>query len=317
MHSYFLPIGLIFAFLFAWFFPESGQRLEQQGLIPWMVVIIFLVNGYQTRLHQITGDVSLIKTVILAILINLLISPFLGLAVVSLFHMPSELALGLIVISTVPATLSSGIVMTKIAGGSGPQALILTILLNIIGVFSIPFILKLILEQTGLISLSPWPLLQQLLLIILLPFVIGMLFRSIFQQLGDQRLLAYLPSICVIGTVWLSMSASTETLGQLNLPLLLWIILASISIHGGLMLLCWLSRLLHPSERGEWLALLFTASQKTLPVAVGVLTALEQPAGLALLACILFHFQQLFIDSILASWLKKSSLERSVHKYKI
>lgn len=310
MHSYFLPIGLFFAFLFAWFFPESGQRLEQQGLIPWMVVIIFLIHGYQTRLHQITGDASLIKTVILAILINLLISPFLGLAVVSLLHIPPGLALGLVVISTVPATLSSCIVITQIAGGSGPKALIITILLNIIGVFSIPFILELILEQMDLISLSPWPLLQQLLLIILLPFVIGILSRSIFQQQGNQWLLAYLPSTCVIGTVWLSMSASTETLGQLNLPLLLWIILASISIHGGLMLLCWLSRFLHPSERGEWLALLFTASQKTLPVAVGVLTALEQPAGLALLACILFHFQQLFIDSILASWLEKSSLKR-------
>ncbi len=309
MRNYFLPTGLIFAFLFAWFFPEPGQQLEQQGLILWMVVIIFLVNGYKTRPEQLSGDLSLLKTIILAILINLLISPFLALAVVTLLHIPADLALGLIVISSVPATLSSCIVITQIAGGSAPKALILTLLLNIIGVFSIPFILKLILEQMDLLSLSPWPLLQQLLLIILLPFITGMLLHVILPQYDRHRLLAYLPSGCVIATVWLSMSASTETLRQLNLPVLLWITLASISIHCSLLLLCWLSRLIHPSEYGEWLALLFSASQKTLPVAVGVLTALKQSAGLALLACIIFHFQQLFIDSMLASWLEKNSLK--------
>ncbi len=308
MNSYYLPVGLLLAFLTAFSIPESGHFFEQQGLIPWMVVIIFLVNGYQTRLHQIPRDTSLIKTALLAVFINLLISPFIGLAVVSLLNIPTGLALGLVVTATVPATLSSGIVMTQIAGGDGTKALLLTILLNLIGVFTIPFMLELTLDRVGLISLSPWPLLQQLMLIVLLPFVIGVLSRSLLHIPAKSGILAYLPSTCVIGTVWMSMSASTETLRQLNLQLLLLIIIASSIIHGGLMLLCWLSRKLHPSDRAEWLALLFTASQKTLPVSIGVLTALDQPAGLALLACILFHFQQLFIDSIVAAKFRKTAL---------
>jgi sodium/bile acid cotransporter 7 len=38
-----------------------------------------------------------------------------------------------------------------------------------------------------------------------------------------------------------------------------------------------------------------------LPVAIGALAALKQPIGLAMVVCIVFHFLQLFLDSIIAS----------------
>jgi len=164
-----------------------------------------------------------------------------------------------------------------------------------------PFMLQLTLEHVGIFSLSPWPLLRQLILIVLLPFIIGMISKRIIRIPPRNIVLRYLPSTCVIATVWMSMSASSETLKELNPSLLALIALSAACIHAVLILLCWLSRLLYRSQREEWLALLFTASQKTLPVAVGVLTFLHQPAGLALVACILFHFMQLFADSLLAS----------------
>jgi len=301
MNSYFLPLGLGLAFIVAWLTPEPGRVLGQWGLIPWMVVVIFLVNGYQTRLHQIAMDRGLIVTALLAIAINLLVSPFIGLFMATLSGLPDGAALGLVVMASVPATLSSGIVMTQLAGGDAVKALILTIVLNLCGVFILPLTLLVTLGSAGIVDLSPWSLLLQLIQIVLLPFIIGMLLRRIRALRPKPFLLKYLPSLCVIGTVWMSMSSSSDTLREISVGLLLLILLCAGVVHGALQLLCWGARRFHKIDRAEALALLFTASQKTLPVAIGVLTAMDHPVGIAIVACIMFHFLQLFWDALLAA----------------
>jgi len=305
MSSLFLPTGLVLAFVISWLIPEPGKLLQGVGLIPWMVIIIFLVNGYQTQLHQISLKGTIWKTIGVAILINLLISPLLGLGATMLLALPVGAAIGLIVTATVPSTLSSGIVMTQLAGGDGVKALLLTIILNLLGVFTIPFMLQLLMSQAGGIEISAWPLLKTLVLIVLIPFIIGMASRYFFSLSKKNKLLVYLPSSCVIATVWMSVSTSSDTLRELSPRLLIYIAIGSILLHGALLLLCWISRYLVPTERGEWLALLFTASQKTLPVSVGVLAALNQPIGIALVVCVLFHFLQLFVDALIAAQFAK------------
>lgn len=307
MSSKFLPVGLILAFIVSWFFPEPGNALQEVGLIPWMVITIFLINGYQTQLRHISFKGTIWKTLLIAIVINLFISPFIGLGLSLLLALPAGAAIGLVVTATVPSTLSSGIVMTQLAGGDGPKALLMTIILNLLGVFSIPFMLQWVLSQGGVVELSPWPLLKTLVMIVLIPFIIGMVSRALLDLPSKHKLITYLPSSCVIATVWMSVSASTDTLKELSLTLLIIIAIGSVLLHGVLLLLCIVSRQINPTERGEWLALLFTASQKTLPVAVGVLAALNQPIGVALVVCVLFHFLQLFIDAIIASRFAKSS----------
>lgn len=306
MSGYFLPVGLLLAFFMAWIAPQPGMVLQQLGLIPWMVVTIFLINGYQTVLGQVPLSGKLWGTALIAILISLFISPFLGLVTASLLALPSAAAIGLIVTATVPSTLSSGIVMTQLAQGDGFKALFLTILLNLLGVFTIPFLLPVVLENVGNLEISPWPLLKQLLTIVLIPFVLGMLGRRAIQLPPRHWLIRYLPSSCVILTVWMSVSASSDTLKEISLPLIGSMIFAAMLLHGALLLLCLGARHIYQPERGEWLALLFTASQKTLPVAVGVLAALNQPIGVALVACILFHFLQLLVDSMLAAKLARA-----------
>ncbi|MES9858126.1 MAG: bile acid:sodium symporter [Sedimenticola sp.] len=305
MSNYFLPIGLIVAFALAWIAPQPGALLKEMGLIPWMVVTIFLVNGYHTRLNQLTGQWRLFKTALIAIVINLILAPLIGFSIASGIDLPPGATLGLILTASVPTTLSSAIVLTKIAGGDAVKALTLTILLNLIGVFTLPFTLQLLLEGGGIIDLSPWPLLQQLMLIVLLPFFIGLMIRQLTDNPNKNRLLSYLPSLCVLSTVWMSMSASTETLKTISLQEIGMIILASAVIHSLLLLLGQLSRSVHRSERAEWLALLFTSSQKTLPLAIAALAALDRSTGPALVACILFHFVQLLEDSLLAAKLKR------------
>lgn len=305
MNSYFLPVGLLLAFVIAWFQPQPGTLMQQWGLIPWMVVVIFLVNGYQTDLKALPRGRSILFAAAIGFVISLLISPFIGLAAVSTLPLPVGAAIGIVVMATVPPTLSSGIVMTGIAGGNVVKALFLTVVLNLIGVFTIPYMLHLTLGGAGVVDISPLPMLRQLVMLVLVPFVLGMLAKRLIAA-PLSPWLKQVPTLCVIGTVWMSVSASVDTLRVLNVELMLSIGVAALIVHGLLLLLCWAARYLYRPSRSEWIALLFPVAQKTLPVAIGVLAAMNEPLGLALVACILFHFLQLFIDSMIASRLGRA-----------
>ncbi len=301
MSAIILPIGLVLALIVAILFPAPGTSLKDLGIVPWMVVTIFVINGFQTSLNNLQFKKKILITLLAATIINLFIAPILGSYIALSLQLSEQITIGLIVAMAVPATLSSGIVITGLAGGDTGKALFFTIALNLIGIFSIPFMLQWMLNGAGLVELSSWPLLKQLLSIVLLPFVVGLLIQKVHKGKPFNKLIGYIPSLCVITTAWVSLSSSAELLKSLNAVSILLILAASVVAHCALLALCTLYKLLHRVERGEWLAMLFTASQKTLPVAVGVLTSLKIEIGVALVTCILLHFVQLFIDSILAN----------------
>ncbi len=311
MKSLFLPVGLIITFIIAWFLPEPGTYLKQIGLIPWMVITIFLINGYQTNLSELPRDKTFFSALIVGGLISLIISPLVGLGMSTLFSLPAGFALGLIVKATVPPTLSTCIVMTQLSNGYPLWALIMTVALNIVGVFTIPFMLGLTLDNGADISIEPLPLLQKLMLLVLLPFILGLLAKRVMSLNPKHVVLQYLPSGCVIATVWMALSESSEILYQIEPLSLVKIALAALSVHFILMGLSVIASLLLKLDPAAKLAMLFTVSQKTLPVAVSVLTAmnLDIPVGEAVLVCVTFHFLMLFCDSMIAPKLKLKSVE--------
>lgn len=311
MKSLFLPVGLIIAFVIAWFLPEPGTYLKQIGLIPWMVITIFLINGYQTNLSELPRDKTFFSALIVGGLISLIIGPLVGLGMSTLFALPAGFALGLIVKATVPPTLSTCIVMTQLSNGYPLWALIMTVALNIVGVFTIPFMLGLTLDNGADISIEPLPLLQKLMLLVLLPFILGLLAKRVMSLNPKHVVLQYLPSGCVIATVWMALSESSEILYQIEPLSLVKIALAALSVHFILMGLSVIASLLLKLDPAAKLAMLFTVSQKTLPVAVSVLTAmnLDIPVGEAVLVCVTFHFLMLFCDAMIAPKLKLKSAE--------
>ncbi len=304
MQQWFLPAGLVLAILLALVAPGPGAALSGTGLVSGLVLLIFLINGYQTRLDMLSLGGRFVGVLASGFVIGLLLSPFLGLAAATLLGLPAAAALGLVVMASMPPTLSSGVILTENAGGDTLWAMLLTILLNLAGIFTIPFVLDLTLEAGTEVAVSPWPLLWRLLGLVLLPFVIGGLLRRLLARKAPGWV-RYVPSTCIILAVWMSMSASRATLLELTLGALLLIALGSLLVHGGLLGLCAATGRGLGLAAGERIALLFVVSQKTLPLAVGVLTALNAPIASALVVCIVFHFLQLMLDALIATRLRR------------
>jgi len=304
VQQWFLPVGLVLAMAFALVAPLPGSVLNETGLVLGLVPLIFLVNGYQTRFDTLSLRKRFVGVLLTGVVIGLLLSPFIGLGTAALLGLPASAALGLVVMASMPPTLSSGVIMTENAGGQTLWAMMLTILLNLIGIFTIPFILSLTLETGAEVVISPWPLLLRLLFVVLLPFVLGDLLRRILSRKAPGWV-RYVPSSCIIVTVWMSMSASRGTLFELTVGAFMMIVVGSLLVHGSLLALCAASGRGLRLAANERIALLLVVSQKTLPVAIGVLTALNVPIAGALVVCIVFHFLQLMVDAVIAARLRR------------
>jgi sodium/bile acid cotransporter 7 len=301
MRQLFLPLGLILAAIFALTLPQAGVVLADHSGIKLTIIIIFLVSGYQTGTAEIPLNKGLFHIFLTAAAVSLLLAPLLGLAVGSLLALPPSLVIGLLIICAVPPTLSSGIVITGISRGNTVLALMLTISLNLTGILTLPIILQLCLKASGPVTLDQWALFTKMLLLVLLPFVLGKSLRIMVQKQRISPNWSYVNSSCVILAVYISLAVSRQEFFRTDAGQYLAVLFSVSLVHLLLLGINSQAANLLKLNSEDSKTLLFVASQKTLPVSLAVLTGLHHDTGNAVIVCLLFHFVQLLIDSVLAS----------------
>jgi solute carrier family 10 (sodium/bile acid cotransporter), member 7 len=301
--SLYLPIGLIIALITSFLAKDFGVYLKENDAVPWFIVLIFLINGFQFADRKLHFSKNLLISLIIGAIIVFCVAPFLALLANKFMALPFACAVGLIVISTMPPTISSGIVITNNSGGDVPKAIFFTLILNGLGVFIIPFILGFFLNKGIELQIDSLPLLKKMSLLILFPFIIGVLMKKLVlvnSKINSLKWIGYIPSTCVIFTVYVSLSFSIDKLMNTPLALLPKIIISVILVHVLLLLITTLFTKITKTNKEQSIAFIFVCSQKTLPVAMSVLAVIGDPTGLALIVCIIFHFLQLLIDSFYA-----------------
>jgi sodium/bile acid cotransporter 7 len=306
LKKHFLPVGLVGVALIGLGYPRPGLFMAGLPTQYAAVSIIFVCSGMLLRTSEVRKALSSWKATSWGSFSILFLTPLLGAFLALKLPLAPEFQLGLALFCCMPTTLSSGIALTIQARGNMALALLLTVLTNVLGVFTVPFVLARLLEAAGKVELSGGELLLDLCLSILLPLTLGWaLQRFIGAWIGRNRDWITLASnLALISIPWMKFSQSAERLGQLLASSLLLVVLSGALIH-----LLYLalndgaSRLLRlPLEARK--AVVILASQKTLPVAMTVLAFLPVPAetkGLIAIPCITSHLSQIFLDAFLAT----------------
>jgi solute carrier family 10 (sodium/bile acid cotransporter), member 7 len=305
MKQLFLPLGLTLAVIFALTLPAGGTFISDHYGLKALVFIIFLVSGYQTGSKGLALDKKLAALFLVAALISLVLAPLLGLIVSRVLTLPFHLAMGLIIISTVPPTISSGVVITEVSHGNSVLALFLTISLNLLGIFTMPFILDLCLKAAGPVDINQIALLLKMLFLVLLPFAIGKAIRNLRSRQRILPLWSYINSSCVILIVYSSLATSKAAFTELTLSDYMTILAGVACVHLLLLAVSAQSGKILELSTADFKAMLFVTSQKTLAIALAVLTSVTFDTGNAIIVCLMFHFFQLFVDSFLASAIQK------------
>ncbi|MDY6822450.1 MAG: bile acid:sodium symporter [Thermodesulfobacteriota bacterium] len=113
-----------------------------------VIFLVFLFSGMLLNPRLIRSGLSDISGTLLALALIFLIAPAIT-ALAGLAPLQTCFAIGLFLVAVMPTTMSSGVVMSVAAGGNPAHALFITILANIICMFTIPLTFPLLLNLTN------------------------------------------------------------------------------------------------------------------------------------------------------------------------
>lgn len=228
-----------------------------------------------------------------------------------------DFRLGLMIAASVPSTLAAAAVITRKAGGNDAVSLLITMATNLSCFLITPALLRL---TTGAdVDIKTEQMMVELALTVMLPLALGQLVRQP-RPLHDfaTRFKTSISTSAQMLIVVVVFSAALragiklhEHSGLLGLGSVLTVWGSCIVSHLAAVLVgLWLAhRCGLPTDISD--AVGFAGSQKTLPIGVYIATLpVFQSYPFALLPMLLFHASQLFIDTLLASYLAQQATVR-------
>lgn len=228
--SQWLVIGFGLSCLLAYFFPNvaahGGIIKSEYSILYGAVAFIFLVSGLQLsheklrenltnmRLHVIVQGISFVLIpVIMLIIIRIVIAA----GDLSSGAIDTSVLVGMVVLSCLPTTIASNVVMTRAAGGDDAAAIIEVVIGNSLGTFICPGLIYAFLPPQP--EFDAWrpadistlgrmyaDVSKQLGLSVLLPLVVGQVIRWFFtkqvQWALNRLYLAKVSAFFLITLVW-------------------------------------------------------------------------------------------------------------------
>jgi solute carrier family 10 (sodium/bile acid cotransporter), member 7 len=307
-----------------WFFVAIGVVLAAaaglQGHTRWVqdfhvltvgIFLAFLVTGLTLDISKLSFQSLQLKAAVAAMISSLGVIPLLAWAS-SGFFLHAEFVIGVCIIATAPVSVVSGTVMTALGKGNIPLSVVICVLGNILGIFSMPFSLKWMVEGAGSIHLPVVEMLSNLVATVLLPIVLGAFFQS--------RLNAYLTRfnkafsvfqqsivLLIIFSAFAGAGATIASAGSM-LPVLAVFTLA---LHALILAINYgIARLI----RLDWpstVAFTLHTSQKTLTVSYVVWAGFfAAHFPLAMIPGIMYHLTQMVMDTVVAEQMKNRNVRQ-------
>ncbi len=283
---------------------DMGTWVKRRHGTDIMVFLIFLISGLVMDIRKLEAGVRDIRATLTALGLIVVISPLMA-AVAFFLPLDPGLMVGLFIVAAMPTTLSSGVVMTQTAGGNMAHALFVTIVSNLIAIFSIPFVLPLLLAGLDLeqrIQIEKGDIICKLIVLVLIPLLLGMGLKISVCKSGrlERWRLQMVSQFMILAIVFISLSGAKPVLEKPGMPLLIPVFLVTV-FHA--ILLAWAFLLVRVMRipRGRFESIVFMGTQKTLPLSVMIQVTYFYEFGTALLVCVLHHILHLIMDGYLSS----------------
>lgn len=320
----FLPIVLVSGVALGLANPSLGCLVDKYYLSKFSTFGIFFISGLTLRSEEIGAAAEAWPVGIFGLGSILCFTPFFSRLFLQLQLQPKEFMTGLAIFSCMPTTLSSGVALTQLAGGNSALALAMTVISNLLGILIVPFSISNFIADGVGVSVPTKQLFQSLVLTLLVPLILGKVFRESFKGLANSvdqkcKLFSMISAIFLSFVPWIQVSRSRSLLLMvkpsiffvaIGMGALLHLILLAFNtlaiqilsaVSGG-------SKSVFAKKQNAS-ALLLVASQKTLPVMVAVVEQLGGAfgeSGLLVLPCVAAHLNQIILDSFLVNFLLKN-----------
>ena len=300
---------LIAVILLASLWPAQGVVAQGfEWLTTAAIALLFFLHGAKLSRAAVVAGISHWRLHLLVLGCTFGLFPLLGLLLKPLFAfmLTPDLALGMLFLCTLPATVQSAIAFTALARGNVSAAVCSASASSLIGVFITPLLVGWLVVPGGVSGAGELEAVGRIMLQLMLPFVLGQLLQPWVGGFVKQHAakLKYVDQGSILLVVYTAFSAAViEGLWrQVPLPVLLGVVVAScVLLALVLVLTTRLGRLLGFSQEDQ-ITIVFCGSKKSLASGVPMAKVLfaAPVVGVMLLPLMIFHQIQLMVCAVLA-----------------
>ncbi|WP_163121780.1 bile acid:sodium symporter family protein [Acinetobacter portensis] len=217
--------------------PETFVWLKTY--ITWMLGIIMFGMGMTMTLGDFKGVLHNPKAVTLGVFAQFLVMPALAFLLCQLFNLPTEIAIGVILVGCCPGGTASNVI-TFMAKGNTALSVACTSVSTILAPILTPAIFYVLASQW--IDINAMSMLKSILQVVLFPIVLGLLARAILKNKVDHYI-QVMPLISVVAIVAIVAAIIAGSKAQILESGLM--ILGVVILHNGLGLLLgyWVGRM--------------------------------------------------------------------------
>jgi len=208
----------IFAFCaFTLYFPKlfTYWGFNTKVLIVPSVQLIMFGMGTKLSLADFAREFRHPAKIVIGGLMGFVLMPLAGLAIISVYHFPPEVAAGVILIGVCPTGAASN-VMTYLARGNLALALSITMLATLVAPVTTPLMMKVFAGQ--LIAVNAVDMMVSILNMVLVPVAAGLISNKIlygrlpvFEKAGNLIALAVVGFIAGLGLIWVPFSSTLKS----------------------------------------------------------------------------------------------------------
>jgi sodium/bile acid cotransporter 7 len=300
-------IALIATVIFAAILPATGEAGHVFNYVVFAAIfLLFFLYGAKLSTEAVIAGITHWRLQGLVLLSTFVLFPVIGLIITAIFKswLPTELAVGLMLVCVLPSTVQSSIAFTSIAHGNVPAALCAASASNLFGMVLTPLLVGILMTSKG----GGFDLhsLESIAIQLFLPFVLGQLTRRwVLPVITKYKsIIGYVDRGSILLVVYAAFSEGMAagiwhqiSIGSLILVLALDSLLLAIVI----VITTIVSRRLGFNKEDE-IVIVFCGSKKSLASGIPMANILlgGQGIGLIILPLMLFHQIQLFVCATLA-----------------
>lgn len=227
---------ILFACL-ALYSPEHFVGLK--AYITWMLGIIMFGMGMTMTLQDFKSVLQTPKAVGLGVAAQFIVMPGLAFLLCKLFNLPTEIAIGVLLVGCCPGGTASNVI-TYMAKGNTALSVACTSVSTLLAPILTPAIFYLLASQW--IEINATSMLYSILQVVLLPIILGVVVRTIFKAKVNHyiEVMPFISVVAIVAIVAAIIAGSKAQILESGL-----IILAVVILHNGLGLLLgfWLGQL--------------------------------------------------------------------------
>ncbi|WP_180129181.1 bile acid:sodium symporter family protein [Rhodoferax sp. BLA1] len=291
------------------FLPVRGYAAQGfEWLTTAAIALLFFLHGAKLSRAAVVAGMSHWRLHLLVFACTFVLFPIFGMLLKPLFSivLTPDLAVGMLFLCTLPATVQSAIAFTAMARGNVAAAVCSASASSLLGVFITPLLVSWLVVSGGVSGTGNLDAVGRIMLQLLLPFVLGQLLQPwigdfVRRHASGLKLVDQGSILLVVYTAF-SAAVIEGLWQQVPLPILLSLaVTCCLLLALSLAMTTWASRALGFSKEDE-IAIVFCGSKKSLASGVPMAKVLfaAHTVGVLLLPIMLFHQIQLMVCAVLA-----------------